>query len=77
MPILVTIKETGLARVGEPVTPSLAAIMLVNGSVAGFQSMIYNDRGASGALSIQGVVLFRGGHDSVGIGDLVGLGGRL
>ncbi len=51
--------------------------MLVNGSAAGFQSVIYNGRGASGALYIQGIVFFRAGHVPVGVGDLVGLGRRL
>jgi hypothetical protein len=55
----------------------LAAIVLVSGSAAGFQSGIYNSRGASGALYIQGIVFFRAGHVPVGVGDLVGLGGRL
>jgi len=50
---------------------------LNNGNAAGFQSGIYNSRGASGALYIQGIVFFRAGHVPVGGGDLVGLGGRL
>ncbi len=50
----------------------LAAIVLVSGRAAGFQSAIYHGRGASGALYIQGIVFFRAGHVPVGVGDLVG-----
>jgi len=50
--------------------------VLVSGGAVGFQSAIYNDHGASGALYIQGIVFFRAGHVPVGDGDLVGLGGR-
>ena len=48
--------------------------MLVNGSAAGFQSVIYNGRDASGSLYIQGIVSFRAGHVPLGVGDYVGLG---
>jgi hypothetical protein len=40
-------------------------------------SVIYNGRGAGGALYIQGIVFFRTGRVPVEVGDLVGLGGRL
>jgi hypothetical protein len=53
----------------------IAAIVLASGSAAGFQSVIYNGRGASGAFYFQGIVFFRAGHVPVGVGDLVGLEG--
>jgi hypothetical protein len=53
----------------------LAAIVLVCGCAAGFQSASDSGRGANGALYIQGVVFFRAGHVPVGVGDYVGLGG--
>ena len=49
--------------------------MLVFGSADGFLSVIYNGRGASGSLYIQGIVFFRDGHAPVGVGNYVGLGG--
>ncbi len=55
----------------------LAAIVLVSGSAAGFQSAIYNGRGASGTFYTQGIVFFRAGHVPVGVGDVLCLGGRL
>lgn len=51
--------------------------MLLGGSAVCFQSAIYNGRGASGALYIQEIVFFMAGNVPVGVGDLVGLGGRL
>ena len=59
------------------VTQLLAAIVLVYGFAAGFQSTSDSGHGASGALYIQGVVFFRAGHVPVGVGDYVGLGGGL
>jgi hypothetical protein len=49
--------------------------VLVCGSAAGFQSVIYNGCVASGALYIQGIVFFGAGHVPVVVVDLVGLGG--
>ncbi len=57
------------------VTQLLAAIVLVCGYAAGFQSASDSGRGARGALYIQGVVFFRNGHVPVGVGDYIGLGG--
>jgi len=51
--------------------------MLVIGSAADFLSVIYNGRGASGVVYIQGIVFFRAGYAPVGVSDLVGLGGRI
>ena len=55
----------------------LAVTVLVIGSASGFQSAIYNGRGASGSLYIQGIIFFRDEHVTVGVGDFVGLGGLL
>jgi len=66
-------REQGIFGSSKP----LAAIVLLGGRAAGFQSGIYHGRGASGALYIQEIVFFRAGHVPVGVGDLVGLGGRL
>ena len=58
-------KAAFVAQPARLVKQPLAAIKLFYGS------------GASGAFYIQGIVFFRAGHVPVGVGDLLGLGGRL
>ena len=63
------------AEVARLVKQPLAAIVLVCGCAAGFQSASDSGRGARGALYIQRVVFFRAGHVPVGVGDYIALGG--
>jgi hypothetical protein len=52
------------------------SVMFFDGSAAGFQSVIDNGRGVRGALYIREMVFSKARHVPVGVGDLVGLGGR-